>query len=117
MVGGLGRSRSVATVGVTAAAVLVACGGASVAVGATAPASTTLVSVSSAGVQGNRASAGNNEAGAQLSANGRYVVFVSAASNLVPEFQAKRGWLSALAFFGGAMGFFLTERLLDTWMR
>jgi Tol biopolymer transport system component len=85
MVGGLGRSRSVATVGVTAAAVLVACGGASVAVGATAPASTTLVSVSSAGVQGNRASAGNNEAGAQLSANGRYVVFVSAASNLVPH--------------------------------
>ena len=36
-----------------------------------------------------------------------------AASNLVPEFQAKRGWLSALAFFGGAAGFLLTERLLD----
>jgi ZIP family zinc transporter/zinc and cadmium transporter len=45
------------------------------------------------------------------------VTIYVAASNLVPEFQAKRGWLSALAFFGGAMGFFLTERLLDSWMR
>ena len=45
------------------------------------------------------------------------VTIYVAASNLVPEFQAKRGWLSALAFFGGAMGFFLTERLLDAWMR
>jgi zinc and cadmium transporter len=45
------------------------------------------------------------------------VTIYVAASNLVPEFQAKRGWLSALAFFGGALGFFLTERLLDTWMR
>jgi zinc and cadmium transporter len=45
------------------------------------------------------------------------VTIYVAASNLVPEFQAKRGWLTALAFFGGAMGFFLTERLLDMWMR
>ncbi len=41
------------------------------------------------------------------------VTLYVAASNLVPEFQAKRGWLSALAFFGGAVGFFLTERLLE----
>jgi zinc and cadmium transporter len=45
------------------------------------------------------------------------VTIYVAASNLVPEFQAKRGWLSALAFFGGAMGFFLTERLLESLMR
>jgi ZIP family zinc transporter/zinc and cadmium transporter len=45
------------------------------------------------------------------------VTIYVAASNLVPEFQAKRGWSSALAFFGGAMGFFLTERLLDLWVR
>ena len=45
------------------------------------------------------------------------VTIYVAASNLVPEFQAKRGWLSALAFFGGAVGFFLTERLLDIWFR
>lgn len=45
------------------------------------------------------------------------VTLYVAASNLVPEFQAKRGWPSALAFFGGAVGFFLTERLLDAWMR
>ena len=40
------------------------------------------------------------------------VTLYVAASNLVPEFQAKRGWLTALAFFGGAAGYFLTERLL-----
>jgi zinc and cadmium transporter len=45
------------------------------------------------------------------------VTIYVAASNLVPEFQAKRGWPSALAFFGGAVGFFLTERLLDMWIR
>ena len=45
------------------------------------------------------------------------VTIYVAASNLVPEFQAKRGWLTALAFFGGAMGFVLTERLLASWMR
>lgn len=40
------------------------------------------------------------------------VTLYVAASNLVPEFQAKRGWLTALAFFGGAAGYFVTERLL-----
>jgi ZIP family zinc transporter/zinc and cadmium transporter len=40
------------------------------------------------------------------------VTLYVAASNLVPEFQAKRGWLTALAFFGGAVGFYLTELLL-----
>jgi ZIP family zinc transporter/zinc and cadmium transporter len=40
------------------------------------------------------------------------VTLYVAASNLVPEFQAKRGWLTAVAFFGGAVGFFLTEQLL-----
>ncbi len=41
------------------------------------------------------------------------VTLYVAASNLVPEFQAKRGWLTALAFFGGAVGFYLTEQLLQ----
>jgi zinc transporter ZupT len=41
------------------------------------------------------------------------VTLYVAASNLVPEFQAKRGWLTALAFFGGASGYFLTELLLE----
>jgi hypothetical protein len=41
------------------------------------------------------------------------VTLYVAASNLVPEFQAKRGWLTALAFFGGAVGFLLTEQLLE----
>jgi zinc transporter ZupT len=40
------------------------------------------------------------------------VTLYVAASNLVPEFQAKRGWLTAAAFFGGAAGYFVTERLL-----
>ena len=44
------------------------------------------------------------------------VTLYVAASNLVPEFQAKRGWLSALAFLGGTMGFFLTELLLKGWI-
>jgi zinc and cadmium transporter len=41
------------------------------------------------------------------------VTLYVAASNLVPEFQAKRGRLTALAFFGGGVGFFVTERLLQ----
>jgi zinc and cadmium transporter len=40
------------------------------------------------------------------------VTLYVAASNLVPEFQAKRGWLTSLAFFGGGAGYFLSERLL-----
>ena len=45
------------------------------------------------------------------------VTLYVAASNLVPEFQAKRGWITAAAFFGGAVAFFVTERLLAQWMR
>ncbi len=41
------------------------------------------------------------------------VTLYVAASNLVPEFQAKRGWLTALAFFGGAVGFLVTEYLVE----
>lgn len=40
------------------------------------------------------------------------VTLYVAASNLVPEFQAKRGWLTAAAFFGGAAAYFVAERLL-----
>ena len=35
------------------------------------------------------------------------------ASNLVPEFQGKRGWKLPAAFFAGAGVFFLTKTLLD----
>jgi len=45
------------------------------------------------------------------------VTLYVAASNLVPEFQGKRGWLTPLAFFGGGVGFFVTERLLQGWPR
>jgi zinc transporter ZupT len=44
------------------------------------------------------------------------VTLYVAASNLVPEFQGKRGWLTPLAFFGGGVGFFVTERLLQGWL-
>jgi zinc transporter ZupT len=44
------------------------------------------------------------------------VTLYVAASELVPEFQTKRGWLTALAFFGGAAGFFAAERLLEGWV-
>jgi zinc and cadmium transporter len=40
------------------------------------------------------------------------VTLYVAASNLVPEFQARRGWTSALAFFGGAAGFFAVQAVL-----
>jgi hypothetical protein len=43
------------------------------------------------------------------------VTIYVAASDLVPQFQAKRGWLTAVAFFGGALGFFITEQLLAVW--
>jgi zinc and cadmium transporter len=45
------------------------------------------------------------------------VTLYVAASNLVPQFQGTRGWLTALAFFGGGVGFFVTERLLHGWLR
>jgi zinc transporter ZupT len=40
------------------------------------------------------------------------VTLYVAASNLVPEFQARRGWPTALAFFGGAAGFFAVQAVL-----
>ncbi len=45
------------------------------------------------------------------------VTLYVAASDLVPEFQGKRGWLTAAAFFGGAAGYFAAERLLEGWVR
>jgi ZIP family zinc transporter/zinc and cadmium transporter len=45
------------------------------------------------------------------------VTLYVAASNLVPELQARRGGLTALAFFGGALAFFAAERLLEGWIR
>jgi zinc transporter ZupT len=41
------------------------------------------------------------------------VTIYVAASNLVPEFQGKRGWGLPAAFFAGAGGFVLTKLLLD----
>ncbi|MFL5507318.1 MAG: ZIP family magnesium transporter, partial [Gemmatimonadales bacterium] len=40
------------------------------------------------------------------------VTLYVAASNLIPEFQARRGWAPATAFFGGVAAFLLTEGLL-----
>ncbi|HLS46987.1 MAG TPA: ZIP family metal transporter [Gemmatimonadales bacterium] len=44
------------------------------------------------------------------------VTLYVAASNLVPEFQSKRGWPTAAAFFGGALAFMLTRILLERWL-
>jgi ZIP family zinc transporter/zinc and cadmium transporter len=44
------------------------------------------------------------------------VTLYVAASDLVPEFQAKRGWGTALPFFGGAAAFFLTHAVLERWI-
>lgn len=41
------------------------------------------------------------------------VTIYVAASNLVPEFQHKRGWKLPASFFAGAVMFYLTKRLLD----
>jgi zinc and cadmium transporter len=41
------------------------------------------------------------------------VTIYVAASNLVPEFQGKRGWASPLAFLSGTAAFFVTRVLLD----
>lgn len=41
------------------------------------------------------------------------VTIYVAASNLVPEFQGKRGWASPLAFVGGAAAFFVTRAVLE----
>jgi zinc transporter ZupT len=45
------------------------------------------------------------------------VTLYVAASNLVPELQARRGGVTAAAFFGGALAFFVAERLLEAWIR
>ena len=41
------------------------------------------------------------------------VTIYVAASNLVPEFQGKRGWKLPVAFFAGAAAFVVTKLLLD----
>lgn len=41
------------------------------------------------------------------------VTLYVAASNLVPEFQARPGWRMPTAFFGGAVVFFLTRMLVE----
>ena len=42
------------------------------------------------------------------------VTIYEAASNLVPEFQGKRGWTLPTAFFAGAATFYVTKTLLDS---
>jgi ZIP family zinc transporter/zinc and cadmium transporter len=44
------------------------------------------------------------------------VTLYVAASNLVPEFQAKRTWWMPVAFFGGAAAFFVTRMLIERWV-
>lgn len=46
-----------------------------------------------------------------LALAGGVTIYV-AASNLVPEFQARRGWTMPLSFFGGAAAFFAARALL-----
>jgi ZIP family zinc transporter/zinc and cadmium transporter len=41
------------------------------------------------------------------------VTLYVAASNLVPEFQGKRGWRPPAAFFAGAAAFYVTKLVLD----
>ena len=41
------------------------------------------------------------------------VTLYVAASNLVPEFQAKRGRWLPFAFFGGGLAFFVTRLLVE----
>jgi ZIP family zinc transporter/zinc and cadmium transporter len=41
------------------------------------------------------------------------VTIYVAASNLVPEFQGKKGWQLPAAFFTGALIFFITKTLMD----
>jgi zinc transporter ZupT len=42
------------------------------------------------------------------------VTIYVAASNLVPEFQGKRGWRVPAAFFSGALAFYVTKVILDS---
>jgi zinc transporter ZupT len=44
------------------------------------------------------------------------VTLYVAASNLVPEFQAKRGWSTVAAFFGGTAAFLVADLLLARWL-
>ena len=44
------------------------------------------------------------------------VTLYVAASNLVPEFQAKRIWWTPFAFFGGAGAFVATRMLIEKWV-
>lgn len=46
-----------------------------------------------------------------LALAGGVTIYV-AASNLVPEFQSRRGWMMPLSFFGGAAAFFAARALL-----
>ena len=98
------------------------------------PEGVTMASVMLAGGQGSRralaAAAGLGAAtvlgvlltdvAAPLAAHGLAlsagVTLYVAASNLVPEFQAKRGWATAVAFFGGAGAVLLTRVLLSGWL-
>jgi ZIP family zinc transporter/zinc and cadmium transporter len=50
-----------------------------------------------------------------LALSGGVTLYV-AASNLVPEFQGKRGWRLPVAFFAGAGAFYLTRELLHRTM-
>ncbi len=44
------------------------------------------------------------------------VTLYVAASDLVPEFQAKRGWRTSAAFFGGSAAFLGTQLVLARWL-
>jgi ZIP family zinc transporter/zinc and cadmium transporter len=44
------------------------------------------------------------------------VTLYVAASNLVPEFQAKRVWWMPVAFFGGAAAFLATRMAIEMWV-
>jgi ZIP family zinc transporter/zinc and cadmium transporter len=98
------------------------------------PEGVTMASVMLAGGQGSRRALGAaaglgaatvlgvllTDVAAPLAAHGLAisagVTLYVAASNLVPEFQAKRGWATAVAFFGGAGAFLVTRLLLAGWL-
>jgi ZIP family zinc transporter/zinc and cadmium transporter len=98
------------------------------------PEGVTMASVMLAGGQGSRRALGAagglgaatvlgvllTDIAAPLAAHGLAlsagVTLYVAASNLVPEFQAKRGWATAVAFFGGAGAFLVARILLAGWL-
>jgi len=43
------------------------------------------------------------------------VTLYVAASNLVPEFQNRHRWISAIAFFGGVAAFLVSDWLISAW--